>query len=128
MDLIKIAEEAFATGKQHPSFKAGDTVTVAYRIIEGNKERVFLNAGPHLLTFVLPSQIYPVEERSRGAGLAACMGKLGAVLGVFFIPMLLAAGGARLVLWVSIAVMLSGAALTMAFGRIVLPKDRARQM
>ena len=40
MDLIKIAEEAFATGKQHPSFKAGDTVTVAYRIVEGNKERV----------------------------------------------------------------------------------------
>ena len=31
MDLIKIAEEAFATGKQHPSFKAGDTITVAYR-------------------------------------------------------------------------------------------------
>ena len=26
MDLIKIAEEAFATGKQHPSFKAGDTI------------------------------------------------------------------------------------------------------
>ena len=40
MDLIKIAEEAFATGKQHPKFKAGDTVTVAYRIVEGNKERV----------------------------------------------------------------------------------------
>ena len=38
MDLIKIAEEAFATGKQHPSFKAGDTVTVAYRIVEGNKD------------------------------------------------------------------------------------------
>ena len=35
MDLIKIAEEAFATGKQHPSFKAGDTITVAYRIVEG---------------------------------------------------------------------------------------------
>ena len=45
MDLIKIAEEAFATGKQHPSFKAGDTVTVAYRIIEGNKERVQLYRG-----------------------------------------------------------------------------------
>ena len=42
MDLIKIAEEAFATGKQHPNFKAGDTVTVAYRIIEGNKARVQL--------------------------------------------------------------------------------------
>ena len=37
MDLIKIAEEAFATGKQHPSFKAGDTITVAYRIVEGSR-------------------------------------------------------------------------------------------
>ena len=36
MDFIKIAEEAFATGKQHSSFKAGDTITVAYRIVEGN--------------------------------------------------------------------------------------------
>ena len=34
MDLIKIAEEAFATGKQHPSFKAGDTVTVALQVTE----------------------------------------------------------------------------------------------
>ena len=34
-DLIKIAEEAFATGKEHPKFKAGDTVTVAYKIVEG---------------------------------------------------------------------------------------------
>ena len=33
MDLIKIAEEAFATGKQHPSFKAGDTITVAYQVM-----------------------------------------------------------------------------------------------
>lgn len=40
MDLIKVAEAAFATGKEHPAFKSGDTVTVAYRIKEGNKERV----------------------------------------------------------------------------------------
>ena len=39
-DLIKIAEQAFATGKSFPSFKAGDTITVAYKIIEGNKERI----------------------------------------------------------------------------------------
>ncbi len=35
MDLIKIAEEAFATKKELPSFKSGDTITVAYRIKEG---------------------------------------------------------------------------------------------
>ena len=45
MDLIKIAEEAFATGKDHPNFKAGDTITVAYRIVEGTKERVQLYRG-----------------------------------------------------------------------------------
>ena len=40
MDLIKVAEQAFATGKQHPEFFPGDTITVAYRIKEGNKERI----------------------------------------------------------------------------------------
>ena len=40
MDLIKIAEEAFATQKKHPAFKSGDTVTISYRIKEGNKERI----------------------------------------------------------------------------------------
>ena len=40
MDLIKIAEDAFVSGKKHPSFKSGDTVTVSYRITEGNKERI----------------------------------------------------------------------------------------
>ena len=39
-DLMKIAEEAFATGKQFPSFGPGDTITVAYKIIEGSKERI----------------------------------------------------------------------------------------
>ena len=45
MDLIKVAEEAFATGKQHPEFRSGDTVIVAYKIIEGNKERIQLYRG-----------------------------------------------------------------------------------
>ena len=45
MDLIKVAEEAFATGKQHPSFKSGDTITISYRIKEGNKERIQLYRG-----------------------------------------------------------------------------------
>lgn len=40
MDFIKIAEESFASGKQHPAFRSGDAVTVSYRIKEGNKERI----------------------------------------------------------------------------------------
>ena len=41
MDLIKVVEEAFATPKkQFDDFGPGDTVNVAYRIKEGNKERI----------------------------------------------------------------------------------------
>lgn len=41
MDLIKIAEQAFAGEvKVFPDFKAGDTVTVTYKIKEENKERL----------------------------------------------------------------------------------------
>ncbi len=41
MDLIKIAESAFL-GEQRelPTFHAGDTVTVRYKIVEGTKERI----------------------------------------------------------------------------------------
>ena len=40
MDLIKVAEGAFASKKEYPAFKSGDTITVSYRIREGNKERI----------------------------------------------------------------------------------------
>ena len=45
MDLIKVVNEAFATGKQHPDFQPGDTITVAYRIKEGNRERIQVFQG-----------------------------------------------------------------------------------
>ena len=41
MDLIKVAEQAFAQEqKAFPPFKAGDTITVTYKIKEENKERL----------------------------------------------------------------------------------------
>lgn len=85
---------------------------------------LFLNAGPHLMTFIIPSQIYPVADRGEGAGLAAAIGKMGAVLGVLFIPMLLSWGGAELVLLVSIIVQLIGAVITGVIGREVLPEKK----
>ena len=46
MDLIKIAEQAFATPeKKVDDFGPGDTITVAYRIKEGNKERIQMYRG-----------------------------------------------------------------------------------
>lgn len=40
MDKIKQLEKEWAPVKQMPDFKAGDTITVSYRISEGNKERI----------------------------------------------------------------------------------------
>lgn len=40
MDLIKVVENEFAVKNEFPEFKAGDTVTVHYKIKEGSKERV----------------------------------------------------------------------------------------
>jgi large subunit ribosomal protein L19 len=40
MDLMKVVENEFAVKKDLPEFNAGDTVTVHYKIKEGNKERI----------------------------------------------------------------------------------------
>ena len=39
MDLVKFATDTLVKKNEVPDFKAGDTVTVFYKIIEGNKER-----------------------------------------------------------------------------------------
>ena len=40
--IIKLVNEQMwpKTDADVPSFKAGDTITVSYKIVEGNKERV----------------------------------------------------------------------------------------
>lgn len=44
-DFIKVAEQAFNTKKEYPAFKSGDTISVAYKIVEGNKERIQVFRG-----------------------------------------------------------------------------------
>ena len=47
MDLINLVEQSFSENKtaSYPQFKAGDTVTVTYRIKEGEKERIQVFEG-----------------------------------------------------------------------------------
>ena len=40
MDLIKIVNQSMAQIAEHPDFQAGDTITVHYKIKEGDKERI----------------------------------------------------------------------------------------
>ena len=64
MDYIKIVEQAFSQNKaaSYPEFKAGDTITVTYRIKEGDKERLqnfrgvviqICGATPYTRTFTI---------------------------------------------------------------------------
>ena len=45
MDLIKAVEQEFATEKELPAFKSGDTISVNYRITEGDKTRIQVFKG-----------------------------------------------------------------------------------
>ena len=40
MDLVQLVEKEFGVDQEHPEFAAGDTITVSYKIREGNKERI----------------------------------------------------------------------------------------
>lgn len=79
--------------------------------------KFFLNVGPNLTTFMLPSELYPAAERGLGNGLASAMGKVGSISSVFAVPFLLRHGGMEWVVGVNLAVLLLGAAVTMALGR-----------
>ena len=84
---------------------------------------LFLNAGPHLITFILPSQIYPVADRGTGNGIAASIGKSGAVIGTFFIPVIMRWGGCTLTLAVTIAIMVIGGLITAVLGNKIMGND-----
>ncbi len=43
--LVQFVEDTFVQVKEFPSFKAGDTITVHYKIREGDKERIQLFQG-----------------------------------------------------------------------------------
>ena len=83
MDLIKLVEDSFSQNKtaSYPEFKAGDTITVTYRIKEGDKERLqnfrgvviqICGATPYTRTFTIRKisngvgveRIFPYESPS----------------------------------------------------------------
>jgi MFS transporter, PHS family, inorganic phosphate transporter len=53
----------------------------------------FTEFGPNATTFVYPAELFPVEGRTTGHGIASAAGKLGGFIGVFLFPILLTAGG-----------------------------------
>ena len=54
---------------------------------------VMMNAGPNPTTFTIAAEIFPTELRASGHGFAAALAKVGAAIGIFFLPVLKAALG-----------------------------------
>ena len=69
MDLVKFVEEQSLEKKQFPTFKAGDTVSVHYKIREGNKERVQVYQGVVIQrNSVGTTETFTVRKVSNGIG------------------------------------------------------------
>jgi PHS family inorganic phosphate transporter-like MFS transporter len=83
----------------------------------------FVQFGPNMTTFVLPSEVFPVSQRTTGHGIAAGVGKLGAFVGVFLVPTLQASVGLRGMLTVA-----GGAAIAGYFLTKVLPEPSQRSL
>jgi MFS transporter, PHS family, inorganic phosphate transporter len=104
------------------AFKGLTTMVVPFLAIFGFSY-FFVEFGPNVTTFVLPSEVFPVSVRTTGHGIAAGVGKLGAFLGVFFVPQLETHFGLRGMLTVSGVAAILGFSLTR-----VLPEPARRNL
>ncbi len=83
----------------------------------------FIEFGPNTTTFVMPSEVFPVSQRTTGHGMAAGIGKLGAFIGVFLVPHLQNSIGLRGMLGVAAGAAGLGYLLT-----LVLPEPSGRSL
>ena len=88
------------------------TIVVPFLLIFG-VSYFFIQFGPNMTTFVLPSEIFPTNMRTTGHGIAAGMGKLGAFIGVFLVPVLQKSIGLRGMLLVAAGASVGGLLLTL---------------
>ncbi|MFN8209281.1 MAG: 50S ribosomal protein L19 [Bacteroidales bacterium] len=70
MNLLKVVENEVSAKQNFPSFKSGDTITVHYKIIEGNKERIQQYRG------------VVIQKRGSGASATFTVRKMSGNIGV----------------------------------------------
>ena len=73
------------------------------------------NLGPNAMTYLLAGEVFPTHLRGKGAGLAASVGKVGAVLTAFLFPVLLDEIGTAVLLAILVAAFVLGAVVTVAY-------------
>jgi len=73
------------------------------------------NLGPNAMTYLLAGEVFPTHIRGKGAGLAASVAKVGAVLTAFLFPILLKSMGTGPLLLLLVIASILGAVVTWLF-------------
>lgn len=73
------------------------------------------NVGPNAQTYLIAGEVFPTKMRGLGAGFAASVGKVGAVMTAFLFPILLNDFGTTTLLLLLVGTSLLGAAVTWHF-------------
>ena len=73
------------------------------------------NLGPNAQTYLLAGEVFPTAIRGKGAGFAAAVGKIGAVMTAFLFPILLASIGTTALLYILVVRSILGAIITWMF-------------
>ncbi|QGZ65236.1 MFS transporter [Paraburkholderia acidisoli] len=73
------------------------------------------NVGPNAQTYLLAGEVFPTAIRGAGAGFAAAVGKIGAILTAFLFPILLVSIGTSTLLYCLVVTSLLGAVVTWLF-------------
>jgi len=99
------------------------TITAAFLLVYG-MSYFFTEFGPNVTTFVYPAEIFPVMVRTTAHGIAAGVGKIGAFLGAFAFPFLLATFNLPGAMAVAAVISLAGLLLTV----FTLPEPNQRSL
>ena len=73
------------------------------------------NLGPNAQTYLLAGEVFPTAIRGKGAGVAAAVGKIGAVTTAFLFPILLVSIGTTALLYILVVTSILGAVVTWMF-------------
>jgi MFS family permease len=84
----------------------------------------FTEFGPNATTFVYPAELFPVEGRTTGHGIASAAGKIGGFVGVFTFPLLMSWHGLLTAELGAAAASVLGLGVTLA----MLPETKGRSL
>jgi len=106
------------------AFLPGGTQAVVPFILLYGLSYFFAEFGPNTTTFVYPAEIFPARLRTTSHGITATAGKLGAFLGTFAFPLIMANGGLPAAMETVAGVAIAGLLVTW----VLLPEPKGRSL